>query len=98
MEKSMPDPFLTVPEIAEELRYDPQTVRSWIRQGKLPAIRASNREYRVRRSDLDAMITTMHANGGTPSGARGSATPRARVTLQEKTRLMDTQVRLPDER
>ena len=97
MEKQMPDPFLTVPEIAEELRYDPQTVRSWIRQGKLPAIRASNREYRVRRSDLDAMITTMHADGGAPNAARGSA-PRARVTLQEKTRLLDTQVRLPDER
>ncbi len=94
----MPDSFLTVPEIAEELRYDPQTVRMWIRQGKLPAIRASNREYRVRRSDLDAMITIMHANGGPPRGTRESATPKARVTLQEKTRLMDTQVRLPDER
>ncbi len=93
----MPDEFMTVPEIAQELRYNEQTVRNWIKQGKLAAIRATNREYRVRRSDLDAMITTMHADGGAPSPLRGSVTPRARVTLQEKTRLMDTQVRLPDE-
>jgi excisionase family DNA binding protein len=35
----MPDTFLTVNEIAEQLRLHPQTIRNWIDQGKLPALR-----------------------------------------------------------
>lgn len=96
MEKSISDPFLTVPEIAQELRYTEATVRTWIRQGKLPAIRATNREYRVRRSDLDAMITTMNADGNPPSGTGAAATASAPTPLETKT--LSAQVRLPDER
>ncbi len=50
------DPLLTVPEIAKELRVTEVTVRTWIRAGQLPALRAGMRGYRVRRSALDQML------------------------------------------
>jgi excisionase family DNA binding protein len=56
---SNPDELLTVPEVAKELKYTEATIRTWIKQGKLRAIRPTGREYRVRRSDLGAMTRTI---------------------------------------
>jgi excisionase family DNA binding protein len=56
----MEDPFLTVSEIAAELGVTEVSVRTWIREGRLRAIKAG-RSYRVRRSDLDRMT---RVNGG----------------------------------
>jgi len=89
----MSDPFMTVPEIAQELRYTEATVRTWIRQGKLPAIRATNREYRVRRSDLDAMITTMNGDAAPADASSPAAAPTTSTKLETKT--LSAQVRLP---
>jgi excisionase family DNA binding protein len=50
------DGLLTVREVAEQLRLTQQTVRQWIRDAKLPAIRAGERKYLVRRSDLRRVI------------------------------------------
>ena len=50
------DPWLTVAEIAEELRVNPATVRLWISKGRLPAKRAGQRKLLIRRSDLDRML------------------------------------------
>lgn len=50
------DPWLTVAEIADELRVNPATVRLWISKGTLPAMRAGMRKLMVRRSDLDYML------------------------------------------
>jgi len=50
------DPWLTVAEIADELRVNPATVRLWISKGQLPATRAGMRKLLVRRSDLDYML------------------------------------------
>jgi excisionase family DNA binding protein len=48
------DPFVTVPQIARELGVTEVSVRTWIREGRLRAIKAG-RSYRVRRSDLEKM-------------------------------------------
>jgi len=48
--------LLTVREVADELRLTQQTVRQWIRDAKLPAMRAGKRKYLVRRSDLRRVI------------------------------------------
>jgi excisionase family DNA binding protein len=48
--------LLTVREVADELRLTQQTVRQWIRDGKLPAMRAGKRKYLIRRSDLRRVI------------------------------------------
>jgi excisionase family DNA binding protein len=50
------DPWLTVAEIADELRVNPATVRLWISKGRLPAKRAGQRKLLIRRSDLDRML------------------------------------------
>ena len=50
------DPWLTVAEIAEELRVNPATVRLWVSKGTLPAKRAGQRKLLIRRSHLDRML------------------------------------------
>ena len=50
------DPWLTLAEIAEELRMSPATIRSWISNGTLRATRAGRRKWLVRRSELDRML------------------------------------------
>jgi excisionase family DNA binding protein len=55
------DPWLTVAEIADELRVNPATVRLWVSKGTLPARRAGQRKLLIRRSDLDRMLAAIHA-------------------------------------
>jgi excisionase family DNA binding protein len=47
--------YLTVTEITDLLKLNPQTVRNWIDQGTLPAVRIGRR-VRVRRTDLDRVL------------------------------------------
>lgn len=49
-----PDELLTVAEVAAELKLHEETIRRWIRDGKLRAIHlgSTHAGYRVRRSDL----------------------------------------------
>src|SRR5438105_3944901 len=51
----MDDPFLTVAEVAAMLKLNQQTVRNWIDQGSLPALRVGRR-VRIRRSDLERVL------------------------------------------
>lgn len=50
--------WLTVAEVVAELKMHEETIRRWIREGRLPATRiGSNRAgYRVRRSDVDRVL------------------------------------------
>ena len=52
----MPDEFLTVDDVAQLLKLNPQTVRNMIDRGDLPAIRVGARRVRIERSDLDAFL------------------------------------------
>ncbi len=63
------DPWLTLAEIAEELRMSPATIRSWISKGTLRAMRAGQRKWLVRRSELDRMLANKDAIG--PEDAPG---------------------------
>ena len=47
--------FLTVAEVAELLKLNPQTVRNWIDQGSLPAVRVGRR-VRIQRSDFEQVL------------------------------------------
>jgi excisionase family DNA binding protein len=53
----MTDELMTTEEIAQELKYHIETVRKWIREGKLKATRINRKEYRVRRSELERFLT-----------------------------------------
>jgi excisionase family DNA binding protein len=50
------DQWLTLAEIAEELRMSPSTVRSWVSSGTLRATRPGKRKWLVRRSELERML------------------------------------------
>jgi excisionase family DNA binding protein len=47
--------FLTVADVAEMLKLNQQTVRNWIDQGSLPALRVGRR-VRIKQSDLERVL------------------------------------------
>jgi excisionase family DNA binding protein len=61
-EREAADPWLTLAEIAEELRVNPATVRQWVSKGQLKASRAGVRKWIVRRSDLDRMLADSNSS------------------------------------
>ena len=53
------DDLLTVPEVAVMLRLNDQTVRKWLREGRLPGrshLGTRTAGYRIRRSDVTAFL------------------------------------------
>ena len=64
------DPWLTLAEIAEELRVNPATVRLWVSRGRLKATRAGQRKLLVRRSELDRMLASTTSAEPEPAQAR----------------------------
>lgn len=68
------DPWLTLAEIATELRVNPSTVRAWVSRGQLRAVRAGQRKWLVRRSEVDRMLEAGAGGRETPPG-----TPPVRV-------------------
>jgi excisionase family DNA binding protein len=67
---NLEDTFLTVAEVADLLKLNQQTVRNWIDQGSLPALRVGRR-VRIRRSDLERMLE----QGSTAAGTAGTPSP-----------------------
>jgi excisionase family DNA binding protein len=51
--------MLTVPEVARRVGKDPETVRRWIRGGKLPA-RKVGTQHVVEEEDLAAVVAEPH--------------------------------------
>jgi excisionase family DNA binding protein len=65
------DSFMTVADVAETLKLNQQTVRNWIDQGLLPAIRVGRR-VRIHRSDFEQLLeqgrtAAVPPNGGEPT-------------------------------
>lgn len=54
--------MLTVPEAARRIRRNPETVRRWIREGRLRSTRVGT-QHLVAEADLDAVVG---ADGATP--------------------------------
>jgi excisionase family DNA binding protein len=64
--------FLTVAEVAELLKLNQQTVRNWIDQGSLPAVRVGRR-VRIKRSDFERVIAQSATTPATVRDAGPSA-------------------------
>ena len=56
MQASSDDEFLTVNEVADLLKLNPQTVRNMVDRGELPAVRVGLRRVRIYRRDLEAFL------------------------------------------
>lgn len=66
--ESVPEPttnqrFYTTDEVASLLQVDPETVRRYVRTGKLRAVKLGGKFIRVDRGDLNAFIETMKSGG-----------------------------------
>ena len=68
------DSFLTVAEVAGILKLNQQTVRNWIDQGSLPALRVGRR-VRIKRSDFDRILEQGYS--GRPGSSAASPGPSA---------------------
>ena len=55
--------LLTTEEVAEIVKVQAATVRSWINQGKLPAIDLDG-SYRIYRQDLKEFLAQRYKRGG----------------------------------
>ncbi len=62
--------YLTVAEVAETLKLNQQTVRNWIDQGTLPALRVGRR-VRIKRSDFERILERSYSPGVQPAEAGG---------------------------
>ena len=51
----MEEAFFTVKEMADILKVDPQTLRKYIRTGKLQALRLGGKGHRIPRSELQRL-------------------------------------------
>jgi excisionase family DNA binding protein len=61
--------YLTVAEVAETLKLNQQTVRNWIDQGSLPALRVGRR-VRIKRSDFERILEESYNPGGADPSRR----------------------------
>ncbi len=75
------DEFLTVAEVAELLKLNPQTIRNWIDNGQLPAVRVGQRRVRIKRTDLDRLIEEGYT-GARSAGATETPEPVAEKTVR----------------
>jgi excisionase family DNA binding protein len=66
--------LLTVPQVAEQFQVTAQTIRNWIDQGVLPAVRVG-RAFRVRREDVDALLERASADSSSLATRRDVWTP-----------------------
>jgi len=72
--KDAEESFLTVAEVADMLKLNQQTVRNWIEQGSLPALRVGRR-VRIKRSDLERVLEEGYSAGA--ASAREQRGPSA---------------------
>jgi excisionase family DNA binding protein len=71
------DPWLTLAEIAKELRVNPATVRLWVSRGRLKAKRAGQRKLLVQRSELNRMLeASSHRYDNVPTESQSRGNPR----------------------
>jgi excisionase family DNA binding protein len=68
--------YLTVAEVAEVLKLNQQTVRNWIDQGSLPALRVGRR-VRIKRSDFERVLAESYNPGASSSLGPDKAGPSA---------------------
>ena len=71
----MNERLLTVREVAEQLRSSPETVRRWLRQGKLRGFRPGGTKlgYRVSESELQRFLRLVGGRDELPPDGEGAA-------------------------
>lgn len=52
---TQPSPYLTTSEVAELFKISAESVRNWVRTGKLGAVKLPGGKIRFRREDIEAI-------------------------------------------
>src|SRR5512144_1781554 len=71
--------FLTTEEVLEYLQVNLRTVYRLIKAGRIPAVRVG-RQWRFRKSDIDAWLDSQRPRGGPRTPATTSASPTPKST------------------
>ena len=79
--------FLTTEEVLEYLQVNLRTVYRLIKAGKIPAVRVG-RQWRFRRSDIDAWLESQRARSVRPATAAAAAPAGATADLGERPRVL----------
>ena len=81
--------FLTTEEVLEYLQVNLRTVYRLIKAGKIPAVRVG-RQWRFRKSDIDAWLDSQHSRPATRSRAPAIDTPAMpeRTSLNTRPRIL----------
>lgn len=66
-QNDLEESYLTVAEVADKLKLNQQTVRNWIDQGSLPALRVGRR-VRIKRSDFERVLNEAYSAGTAATG------------------------------
>ena len=79
--------FLTTEEVLEYLQVNLRTVYRLIKAGKIPAVRVG-RQWRFRRTDIDAWLTTQQASASVATAERSTSRPGAVSQTGERPRVL----------
>ena len=79
--------FLTTEEVLEYLQVNLRTVYRLIKAGKIPAVRVG-RQWRFRRTDIDAWLTTQQASASAATAERSTNPPAAVSQTGERPRVL----------
>ena len=60
--------WMTVPQVAADLQVGERTVRRYVSEGKLPAYRVGPRHLRIRRADVENLVTVVPTVGTIRAG------------------------------
>lgn len=78
----MTDELLTVQEVAERLKVNPQTVRNWIDRDELQATRVGARRVRITESELIRFLNLKEESAASATARPGPVRPR-RATARD---------------
>jgi len=55
--------FLSVKDVADKLKMNPEVVRRWFRSGKLPGIKISHKKWLIKKEDFEKIFNTTSSSG-----------------------------------
>ena len=76
--------FLTVEEVARQLRVSPKTVRAWLVQGRMHGFKLTPKVWRIRREDFQAFVTAAERQADESMERSGRAERSGRSTHEER--------------
>lgn len=87
MPETTVSPYLTVPQVADELEISTSGVYKLIQRGRLPVLKLSERRTRIARWALDAYIERINGRGPDTSLSDEADPQAARSAFEHETRL-----------